>query len=242
MPDRPLIGVTTGEVDRRLRPYLDGVKRSGADPWVLTPDMSVPSNEVVDRVGALVLTGGEEVNPVCYGERPQPHARYTRFDDARDEMELGLTQAAFDMDLPVYGIGRGMHILNVAMGGRLVRDLGGHAGDRSEDGDREPAYHRIYISPGSKLAAVVGSGGFVRVNSLHRHGVREAQKAPQLLASAYSLEDGIIEALESPGHRWVIAVQFHPERRMEVPPHFDRLFQSLAERAAERQRIHPKPG
>ncbi|MCH7653041.1 MAG: gamma-glutamyl-gamma-aminobutyrate hydrolase family protein, partial [Chloroflexi bacterium] len=89
------------------------------------------------------------------------------------------------------------------------------------------------ISPGSKLAAVVGSGGFVRVNSRHHQGIKEPQKSSELLASAYSLEDGYIEALESPGHRWVIGVQFHPERRMEVPPHFDRLFQSLVERAAE---------
>ena len=54
-----------------------------------------------------------------------------------------------------------------------------------------------------------------------------------LMASAYALEDGVIEALESPGHRWIIGVQFQPERRMEIPPHFDRLFQSLVERADE---------
>ena len=78
---------------------------------------------------------------------------------------------------------------------------------------------------------MVGSGGFVRVNSRHSNGIREAQKSSWLLASAYSLEDGIIEALESSRHRWVIGVQFRPERRMEVPPHFDRLFQSLLERA-----------
>ena len=72
------------------------------------------------------------------------------------------------------------------------------------------------------------------MNSRHRSGVREAQKSPNLIASAYSLEDGLIEALESPNHKWVIAVQFSPQRRMEIPPHFERLFQSLAERAAER--------
>ena len=104
---------------------------------------------------------------------------------------------------------------------------------RADDGF-EPRYHHIYISPGSKLAAVVGSGGIVRVNSYHHQAVREAHKSPRLLASAYSLEDGLVEALESPVHRWVIAVQFHPERRMELPPHFDRLFQSLVERAEER--------
>ena len=79
----------------------------------------------------------------------------------------------------------------------------------------------------------MGSGGVVRVNSRHRQGLVEAGRAAGLAASAYSLEDGIVEGLESPLHRWVIGVQFHPERRMEVPPHFDRLFQSLVERAAE---------
>ncbi len=239
MSDRPLIGVTTGEVrDSGLGRCVDGVERAGAEAWVLTPGMRLTPADVLDRVGALALTAGADLNPACYGERSQPSDERTELDDARDAMELDLTRAALDADLPLYGIDRGMHVLNVAMGGRLAQDIGGHAGGRSEDedGDREPAYHHIYISPGSKLAAVVGSGGFVRVNSLHRRGVREAQKARRLLASAYSLEDGTIEALESPEHRWVIAVQFRPERRMEVPPHFDRLFQSLAERAAERRR------
>ena len=150
-------------------------------------------------------------------------------------MEIALAREALDADLPIYGICRGMQILNVVLGGRLNRTVEGHAGEDPGGGaTREPAYHHIYISPGSKLAAVVGSGGFVRVNSTHRHVVRDAQKSSALLASAYSLEDGVIEALESPAHRWVIGVQFHPERRMEVPPHFDRLFQSLVERGAER--------
>ena len=149
-------------------------------------------------------------------------------------MELGLVRAALDDDLPIYGIGRGMAVLNLAMGGGLIGRLDGHPSGARSDASDEPRYHHIYISPGSKLAAVVGSGGFVRVNSLHRQGVREAQKSPRLLASAYSVDDGVIEALESPAHRWVIAVQFNPERRMEVPPHFDRLFQSLVERASER--------
>ena len=81
---------------------------------------------------------------------------------------------------------------------------------------------------------MVGSGGFVRVNSRHALGLREAHKAAALLASAYSLEDGVIEAVESPRHRWVFGTQFRPERALELPPHFQRLFQSLTERAAER--------
>ncbi len=126
-----------------------------------------------------------------------------------------------------------MHLLNAAFGGKSAEVVAEHS-DEDEDGGETSAFHHIYIAPGSRLAAVVGSGGFVRVNSRHVEGIREAQKSPWLLASAYSLEDGVIEALESSRHRWVIGVQFRPERRMELPPHFDRLFQSLLERAMER--------
>jgi gamma-glutamyl-gamma-aminobutyrate hydrolase PuuD len=63
--------------------------------------------------------------------------------------------------------------------------------------------------------------------------VAEANKSPKLMASAYSLEDGLIEGLESPLHRWVIGVQFHPELRGEMPPHFDRLFDGLVGRAKD---------
>ena len=72
----------------------------------------------------------------------------------------------------------------------------------------------------------------MRVNSRHHQGVREAQKAPSLLASAYAVDDGMIEALESPAHSWVVAVQCHPEREEEVPASWGLLFDGLVERAA----------
>ena len=139
--------------------------------------------------------------------------------------------AAVERDMPVLGVGCGMLAVNAAFGGAPPAGVAGHDVER-KDGEAASAYHRIYIAPGSKLAAIVGSGGFVRVNSRHGAGLREAGKSPRLLASAYGLDDGVVEALESPEHDWVIAVQFNPERRMEVPPHFDRLFQGLVERAA----------
>ena len=234
MTDRPLIAVTTSDIGDDSVPFLDAVERSEAEPWLVRAGYALTPDEILARAGALVLSDGPDVNPALYGQRPDPETGPAVYDDARDEMEIALVRAALDADLPVYGIGRGMHILNVALGGRLLQGVEGHHPAQPENGDSKPEYHHIYISPGSKLAAVVGSGGFVRVNSRHRAGMREAQKSPYLLASAYSLEDGIIEALESASHRWVIAVQFSPQLRMENPPHFDRLFQSLAERAAER--------
>ena len=241
MTNRPLIAVTAGQSDADLVPFLDAVERSGAEPWPILAGYELTPQEVLARAGALILSDGPDVNPVRYGKSQNSQVESADFDDARDEMEISLVRAALDADLPIYGVGRGMHVLNVALGGGLLRSVDGHCPAPHENEDSKPAYHHIYISPGSKLAAVVGSGGFVRVNSRHRAGMREAQKSPYLLASAYSLEDGLIEALESPSHRWVIAVQFSPQIRMEIPPHFDRLFQSLAERATERLANVPAP-
>ena len=71
----------------------------------------------------------------------------------------------------------------------------------------------------------------MRVNSRHHQGVMERHKSKHLMSSAWSMEDGVIEALESPEHDWVLGVQFHPERRRELPPHFDKLFETLVRRA-----------
>ena len=185
----------------------------------------------IQRLGGRALrVGGEE------GENPDVllgliDALVCCDDVGGRQSAIDLVRAALDDDMPIYALGEGMHLLNTAFGGKPVEAVAGHGGD-GETG--ESAFHHIYIAPGSRLAAVVGSGGFVRVNSRHNRGIREAQKSQWLLASAYSLEDGVIEALESSRHRWVIGVQFRPERRMELPPHFDRLFQSLLERAMER--------
>ncbi len=214
MSNRPLIAVAGGASDEEASAVTDAIERAGGEPWALSDRSDVDSDEAIRCSGALVLTGSPDL----------------QVEDSGSEIELNLVRAALSVDLPVYGIGRGMQLLNLATGGSSPVPIDGHVADEPE----EPGYHHVYISPGSKLAAVVGSGGFVRVNSLHRTGIREAQKSPLLLASAYSLDDGLIEALESPNHRWVIGVQFSPERRMELPPHFDRLFQSLVERAAER--------
>ena len=144
----------------------------------------------------------------------------------------GLVEAAIESGMAVLCISGGLHLLNEVFGGGPAAPVGSH-GPVEDEGRPGSAYHRIFIAPGSKLAAIVGSGGFVRVNSRHAYGITEAVRSPRLAASAYSLEDGVVEALESPEHRWVIGVQFRPDLRGEIPPHFDRLFQSLIDRAVE---------
>ncbi len=206
--DTPVISIladrTTGAIH-----HTSAVRRAGGDPLTVTG-----ADGSFDQIDGLVVAAA-------------PSAEGTR--EAVPGTEAYLTRA-LEGGLPVLATGEGLLTLNIVLGGSVV-EVDGHATD--PDGE-EPAYHRIYIAPGGRLAAVVGSGGFVRVNSRHAHGIREAQKAPGLLATAYSLEDGVIEALESPEHRWVIGVQFDPQRRGELPPHFDRLFDALVLQARSR--------
>lgn len=217
---KPIVGlVAASDADARL--CAAAIESCDARALRIAPaDYATPA-DALRIVNALAFCGA------CDGN------------DGGGATDVALMRAALDCDMPIYAVGDGMHTLNMALGGKPPRTVDNHAAaDCSDESADESAseYHHIYIAPGSRLAAVVGSGGFVRVNSRHRRGIREAQKSAWLLASAYSLEDGVIEALESARHRWVIGVQFRTERRMELPPHFHRLFQSLADRAAERMR------
>ena len=138
-----------------------------------------------------------------------------------------LLEVALEVDMPVLATGGGMHALNRHFGGGGPMPVPAHYTDDAT----EPLRHQIYLSPGSKMAAIIGSAGMFRVNSRHRRGIREPQRAERLMTIAYQLDDGVIEGLESKEHSWVIGVQFQPERSDEVPASFNNLFLGLVERA-----------
>ena len=201
-----------------------------AETRLLTPGDAIgPPQCLLEGVGGLLLPGGADISPHLYGASTAPESDVKLCRDL-DDLELGLLRYALDQDMPVLAICRGMQLLNIAFGGSLIQDIPGHRAVE-EDGASASVPHSIYLSPGAKLAAILGMGGFFCVNSRHHQGLREAQKSPKLLASAYSLEDGIIEGLESPQHSWVVGVQCHPERQDEVPKVFANLFVAFAERA-----------
>ena len=177
--------------------------------------------------GGLLLSGGPDVHPSRYGQEPDPEAGL-KLRPELDDLEFRVLEHALSADMPVLAICRGMQVLNVAFGGRLTQHLDGH---RNEDEDSEHATHLIYVAPGAKSAAIIGSAGFFKVNSYHHQGLTEAQRAPRLMSTAYSVEDGLVEGLESPEHSWVIGLQCHPERQDEVPRLFVNLFSGLHDRA-----------
>ena len=196
---------------------------------------ALPTAQLMEDASGLLLSGGPDVDPSFYGASPDPDAALYMC-RALDDLEFRLLDHALQRDMPVLAICRGMQVLNVAFGGRLIQNLSGHRAEQ-QDGRWVSATHQIYLAPGSKAAPIIGSAGFFRVNSRHHQGLREAQRAPRLMTTSYSVEDGLIEGLESPEHSWVIGVQCHPERQEEVPRSFANLFTAFKERAEMYQEL-----
>ena len=214
---------------RNSRRYVQIMESLGAEVSLLMPPDDRQGHELLNGTGGLLLTGGPDVDPSLYYSEADPDANL-ELCPSLDQLEMKALAYALERDMPVLAICRGMQLLNVAFGGKLIQDLPGHKAERG-DGCWEPARHLIYMAPGAKAAAIIGSAGFFRVNSLHHQGLREAQRSPKLMTSAYSVEDGLIEGLESPSHSWVIGLQCHPERQDEVPRSFSNLFAAFFERA-----------
>ncbi|HEY8861196.1 MAG TPA: gamma-glutamyl-gamma-aminobutyrate hydrolase family protein [Candidatus Limnocylindria bacterium] len=155
-----------------------------------------------DAFDALCLTGGEDMEPARYGAAADPKTE--TIDAARDALEVGLLATAKERDLPVLGICRGFQVINVAYGGSLVQHVEGH---REANGPLVP--HVAVAAPGSKLAAACGAEPF-SVNARHHQAVSRAGLAPGLVPTATI--GGVVEAFEDPRRRWLVAVQWHPER------------------------------
>ena len=221
--------VITSANPRNPRRYIQVMQGLGAEVRLATPEDAGPTENIMEGVGGLLLPGGPDVDPHLYSESPEPTAGLVVNRDL-DDLDLRLLDYSLARDMPVLAICRGMQVLNVAFGGSLVQDLPGHR-SVGEDGKQTPNQHQIYLSPGAKAAAVIGSAGFFRVNSYHHQGLYEAQRAPRLMSIAYTLDDGLIEGLESPEHSWVIGLQCHPERQDEVPRGFANLFAAFHDRA-----------
>ena len=216
---------------KNARRYVEAMESAGADVRVLIPKdhMNVDTHLLMHNAGGLLLSGGPDIDPRLYGEEPDPDAGL-KLNPALDDLELRVLEYALNRDMPVLAICRGMQLLNVAFGGKLIQDIPGHNSEKI-DGSWKSAFHTIYIAPGSKAAPVIGMAGLFKVNSQHHQGMKEAQRAARLMTTAYEVEDGLIEGLESPEHSWVIGLQCHPERQEEVPNLFNNLFLGLKERA-----------
>jgi putative glutamine amidotransferase len=197
----------------KLAPYLRALEKAGLEPLAVSP----AGGDGFGQCGGLLLTGGGDVNPALYGETP--HGRTEGIDDARDRFEIALLERAMELDLPVLAICRGMQLLNVYRGGKLIQHIPGHSMPRRLEA------HSVEIVPRTKLGALAGTKELA-VNS--RHHQAAGAIGAGLLVSAKSSKDGIVEGLELPDRRFVVGVQWHPEDRIETHAVDRCLFEAFA--------------
>ena len=223
-PVRPVIGIPTpveharwGPWDREVvllaRDYVHAVQRAGGLAVLLPPDAEAAQapDLVLDRVDALLLAGGVDVDPAAYGAAPHPETGPTR--PERDRFELALTRRALERDLPLLAICRGMQVLNVARGGTLhqhLPDLVGHEDHRRVRGAFGD--HDVRLEPGSLAARAAGEAR--HPTKSHHHQAID-RLGDGLRVTGWAVQDELPEALEDPSARFALGVQWHPEADAE---------------------------
>ncbi len=232
---RPLIGFPAASLEPSPAPparyfqfngnYPAGLTASGALPVVIP--LGLPEDALADlfgRLDGLCLAGGVDVAPAEYNEAPHP--ALGNVDAPRDRTELTLTRWALEADLPILGICRGIQLLNVAAGGSLHQDIPAQLpGSQTHnfkvaESPWERPTHRVRLAEESQLAGILGTTGLM-VNSFHHQAVK--QPAPGFTPVAWA-EDGVIEGIENPAHRFIVGVQWHPEGMFQADPLARQLF------------------
>ena len=205
---------------------------------VLPPAVGLRAAEaLLDRLDGLLLSGGTDLEPGYYGEQPVPELGPTI--PERDACEMALMMIAIRRRMPIFGICRGMQLLNVGLGGTLYQDLpsqlGGDVLEHCREAPKWQPVHEAEVRRGSWLGEVTGGRSF-EVNSYHHQGIKILGKG--LMASAVS-SDRVIEAIEwrDLSERWLVGVQWHPEGMRDTSFEHRNLFEAHV-RAAERHALH----
>jgi putative glutamine amidotransferase len=232
---RKVIGITSSqenanEPSELISPksYSKAIEHAGGLPIILPviEDSVDVIEEMVEHIDGLLLTGGVDVDPLLFGE--QPHRKMGRIDPGRDFFELHLVKAALKKGIPILGICRGCQILNVAAGGTVIQDIPHVLGKNNviKHEQAAPRWYPTHIAKlveGTKLASIFAESE-ITVNSYHHQAVNQPGSDFVVAAKA---PDGVIEAIELPGHPFAIGVQWHPELMWSRCPIFSKLFEKF---------------
>ncbi len=235
---KPIIGITTF-YDRKPQKiytavsdsYVKSVILGGGIPILLPVVEEVEmADEYLDAIDGLLLSGGEDVCTMRYGENPIKEVEM--FCPQRDDFEINLFIEALNRDMPVLGICRGLQVMNAALGGSLYQDIFTQVdnvlGHLPKKMPVDTLFHCINIMEGSRLESIFDSRN-LRVNSYHHQAVKQVSEA--FTATAFST-DNIIEAIEHKNKRFALGVQWHPEDLTIKYPHFIKLFEALVTASA----------
>ena len=234
MPVRPVIGMITAPNPKLLHgrhlintSYVRAVIAAGGTPLLIPSDGDDGlAAEYLPLLHGLLVPGGEDVTPALYGE--DPLRQVTFMNEEKDRMELALIRGAVDRGMPVFGICRGIQLLNAALGGTLWQDLPTQCPsevDHHQSGNYASPIHTVALQPGTPLAELLGPAP-LPVNSLHHQAVRTL--APALAPMAVA-PDGIVEAVYEPGRTFVWAVQWHPEFSWQTDANSRAIFRAFVD-------------
>jgi putative glutamine amidotransferase len=218
----PIIGIAPC---RSLPDYVESVRRAGGEPRVLDPLKDDPA-QVTGEVDGVLMTGGVDIDPARYGE--ERHETVTAVEQERDVFEFALLLAARQVHLPLFGICRGLQVMNVALGGSLFQDIAAQMAGILPHTVPAPPFalaHEVWVSKSSRLwtlmqEKMVDADTF-SVNSRHHQAINRLAPGFEVTATA---PDGVIEAIECPNATFCLGVQWHPEnfwRTGEFRPLFE---------------------
>lgn len=239
---RPIIGCLTyqNKANEKSLPvvslvssYIEAVRQAGGIPVLVPLLLDLAEVQVVlDRLDGILMPGGGDMQPHYY--QGSLHDTMYGIDPVRDEFEVNVVQYAVRQEKPVLAICRGIQVFNVALGGSLWEDVhslmpASMKHDYYPNMPRNLLAHSVEVAPDSCLAHYLQATQ-VEVNSLHHQGIKELASGVQATAVA---PDGLIEAIEVPGHPFALAVQWHPECLVDDDPAMLRLFEGLVAAAGQ---------
>ena len=216
VPQKKLkVGITQTTTAPGMNVYIAAATAAGFEAVTLpVVSTEAAAKRALDGIDAIILTGGEDLDPKWYGEEPLKDSdgkNVNVVNARRDTSDMLYIKGALGLDMPMLCICRGMQLLNVVCGGTLWQDIPMQIGDavvHRDPNKRIFVTHLIRIEKGSLLNTVVGYS-VAKVNSWHHQAVKDVGEGLVVTARA---DDGIVEAMEMPGKTFVFATQFHPEQ------------------------------
>lgn len=233
---RPVIGITAShdtEHDKLFinSVYLRAIRNAGGIPMIFPMEVTEDDlRDLVTLTDGVLFTGGDDIHPFLYGE--ETDAKCGNVSQPRDSMEMALVPLVMEFGKPIFGICRGIQILNTAMGGTLYQDSPSQFKSELSIAHRQPfAYkvpsHTVDITPGTLLSRILGEEhASIAVNSMHHQAIKDV--APGLEVCGYA-PDKMIEAVYAPDYPFLLGVQWHPEHLTTSQPDAAKLFAAFVD-------------